>query len=180
VVRGDTTAVDDLLTLLLPRLLRRLRRVPPGIDPHVLAEAAEDAALDYIAHPGVFDPARGTPLDGFLFQAAWRNVQNVMRADASRRERETHYARGLELTRSSRAGAQQRLRLGISLMLAGAANESERQAVRLLLRGERRTLLYAVALGLCHLPVAEQARQVKRFKDRILAYARRRIKKLGS
>jgi hypothetical protein len=49
-----------------------------------------------------------------------------------------------------------------------ACTEAERRVLELMLAGERNTAAYALALGNTGLPAAEQEREVKRAKDRIM------------
>jgi hypothetical protein len=144
----------------------------------VLAQAAEDAVLDYLANPGAFDPTMGVPLDRFLLPRAELNVLDVLRAEASRKERESRYA-GATAPRALNSAGRPRWRapVAVSAILAAAANEIDRAGLRLMLEGERRTHIFAAALGLSHLPKPQQAVEVKRFKDRMLAALRRRFKK---
>jgi hypothetical protein len=178
VLRGEISACAELLERMLKRLHHLLRRKYAARDPHVLAQAAEDAVLDYLAQPGVFDPTKGVPLDRFLLPRAERNVQDILRAEASRKDRETRYSGATAPRALNSAGRTRwRARVSVSAILAAAANETDREGLRLMLEGEHQTVVFARALGLSHLPKPEQAREVKRFKDRMLAALRRRFKR---
>jgi hypothetical protein len=57
--------------------------------------------------------------------------------------------------------------------MRGACDAVEWKVVQLMADGERRSPTYAALLGLGHLPAAEQAREVKRVKDRLQKRLRR-------
>ena len=49
----------------------------------------------------------------------------------------------------------------------GQCDDKEKQALELLLAGERSTAVYAAALGISEKPFPEQEREVKKVKDRL-------------
>ncbi len=60
-------------------------------------------------------------------------------------------------------------------ILSVAVTDAEREAVRCWLKGERHSATLAAALHVEHLPVPDQRRMVKQFKDRILKRLRRTL-----
>lgn len=171
IVHKDRAAWEALARRALPVLHRQLRSAFRGADDDVLWDAAEDAFMDYARSPQKqnFDPSSVESLDRFLYRAAWRNVANSLRNDVRRRRREARYAGeaapqktpGTLTERSVRIGAEMTRRI-----LAGSLDNTERGALGLWLHGERRTEPLAQALGAGTLPVRQQRREVKRFKDR--------------
>lgn len=174
---GDLAALDALAAALLPSLAERLRRRFPRIDEQLLNDAAEDALIDLAGRPERFDPERGVPLDDYLFGAAWRNAADRLRSEGRRRLREAEYARqqGDEFLRPEMDAAEAQHDLDAVLAVLGRAeaSEAERQALRLLLEGERSSEVWAHVLGLSGLPPEARRRQVKRLKDRLLKRLRR-------
>lgn len=172
-VDGDQAAVDELVTALLPVLHRRLRRAFPSVPADLAADAATDAILDYVRSPGRFDRNRGVALEQFLYRAGWRNLADAVDSERRRQLREHNYAssplslRNDDDDRADLEGDEIEDELE-HRVLAAARNDAERRACRYLVAGERATSVIARALELLHLPTAEQRREVKRFKDRLL------------
>jgi hypothetical protein len=151
----------------VPALHRRLRRAFRTAPEAAIADAIDDAVVQYARRPSMFDPSHRVPLDAFLYQATWRNVTNALRADRRRREREAIFversALGRQIVQRSRddsKSTQHRLEL--------VASEIDRDAVILWLNGRRRTEALAKTLGLSSLSAAEQRAELKRFHDRML------------
>jgi CheY-like chemotaxis protein len=176
---GDGMAVAPLAAALLPELERRLRRRFPHGDGHLLAEAAEDAFLDYVRRPARFDPGRGVALEEYLFEVACRDVVDRQRSEGRRRVGETEYAR-VVFDQPIRAGVEHfEIRHDLEVLLSTLADEgvvagqTERRALRLLMEGERSPEVWARVLGVAGRPAEEQRREVKRLKDRLLRRLRR-------
>jgi RNA polymerase sigma-70 factor (ECF subfamily) len=141
------------------------------------------AFLDYCSRPHQFDERHGVPLDRFLHKASWRNVANILRSSARRRTREEESARahasaaveldpvvGNLLQREESAKLHQREEDLMNLL----QDPTDRQVLALRLQGERRTEAFADLLGVSHLPITAQRREVKRAKDRIDKILRRK------
>ena len=115
--------------------------------------------------------------------ASRRDLQNVLRGQAaptqsphlefcrtSRRRREVFGERRRPVVRLQIAETEsQALPDG---MLHGLS-DAERQVLELMRRRECWTAVFAAALGITALPIAEQRRQVKRIKDRLSSASRR-------
>lgn len=152
-------------------LQRRLQRVFPRTAADLIADAVEDALLEYARRPDRFDPSRDVPLERYLFTAASRNLINALDSERRRREREARcgevmLAAKLEATLDELEAVRElETKLESSVV---ASSKHERAAVHLWLAGERRTQALAEALALSHLTFHNQRVEVKRFKDRIL------------
>jgi RNA polymerase sigma-70 factor, ECF subfamily len=171
VLQGDRLALDLLVEEILHSLLRDLRRAFHRVPFDLIVDAAEDALLDYAAHPDRFDVARQVPLAWFLRYAAIRNLRNLMRAEERRHAREAKYARDLTIIRPTRFSSTAHGpidHLMRARVLAVAHDDGERRALLRWLDGVRATSAFADALGITHLSPDEQRREVKRFKDRLL------------
>jgi hypothetical protein len=177
ILGGSAAALDTLATLMLRPMVRMLGAGFPRACNDLLATAAEDAILDYGNRPQRFDPCRAVPIDRYLLFAARRNLLNLLQAEERRLLREGAYAkqeaqtyRPTWFTRISRDTNRFRLQI-----LAIATDRLERRAIVLWLNGGSTTEELAAALKLSHLPIPEQRKEVKRFKDRIVARCRRHI-----
>lgn len=171
VVHKDRAAWEALAKRALPLLHRLLRSAFRRADDDVLWDAAEDAFMDYArsSERQNFDPSSVESLDRFLYRAAWRNVANSLRNDLRRRRREARYAEEAARQKTPGTLTERSVRIGAEMIrriLEGALDNTERGALGLWLHGERRTASLARALGVDALPVRQQRREVKRFKDR--------------
>jgi len=151
-------------------------RVPPAT-PDEVATAAEIAVLAVIKRPERYDPAR-LPLPAYLLMIARRKLKTAQTA-----ERRHHKSRIPWDSVEDRLPAQNEdgeddgpsfdapeLRAVIA-----AFTPAERRALDLQRGGERRTAVFADALGIADRPAAEQEAEVKRVKDRILKRLRRAV-----
>jgi hypothetical protein len=170
-VNGDQTVLTVIADNVLPTIRRRLRRAFRSASQGSIEDATEDAFVQYALGPVEFDASRGVPLEYYLYQAAARNVIDLLRAEDNRRAREAAYASWLSL-RASAALARERdqhLRVSLAATIRNfGAGEAERKAFSLWIEGKGGTEPLAIALGLNHLPIAAQRQEVKRFKDRVL------------
>jgi hypothetical protein len=138
--------------------------------------------LSYNDHPARYDPAL-SPLRGYLMMAAYRDFQNAW----SKERRHTRLQMSLsdeafrDLDIPDRGQDLDILLTNISAekwVQAGQAaftDPIDRQIMLLMANGVRSTERYARVLGILALPRDEQARQVKRVKDRIT----KRLRRLG-
>ena len=180
---GDRTASDELAELLLDPLVERISRQFPRADEHWHCQAVADALLDYCARPHQFDEGRGVPLAPFLLMTCRRNMLNLLRGEARRRTREGQAAQmsatssveldpvaGNLLQQEESAQLHQQEEDCMNLL----QDPQDQQILALRLRGERRTVAFAAILGISHLPIEAQRREVKRAKDRIDKILRRK------
>ena len=177
---GDRRGLEEAFELFDRDLVRRLSSRPRfrGVDPQVIEDGVFDAIFEYVQKPGAFDPSSGRTPDRHVEMAAERNVSNARRGDTRRRRREReaaarraecegpvelHSPAGIALTKEDeerRVREHQRL-------LALLPDPADRRVLALRMSGERKTASFAEALGVGHLPVERQRREVKRAKDRI-------------
>jgi DNA-directed RNA polymerase specialized sigma24 family protein len=167
---------EDWNALMLFDLTRRIARQFPRADAHGHAQAVHDALLDYGARPQAFDAGRGVPLLAFLLMTCRRNMLNLLRGDARRRRYEGQYAQmcaDVAVALDPAAGnlLQQeedaQLHQQEDACMNRLQDPQDQQILALRLQGERRTEAFAAILGITHLAMAEQRREVKRAKDRI-------------
>jgi RNA polymerase sigma-70 factor (ECF subfamily) len=188
----DPVAPSDVAMAYLEPLARWLARLNPRLDPSECYTAAEDAIVSLLTHPESYNSA-GMPLEAYLRMAAKRDLQNARRSEGRHAGRRADWgavelsasmgkhlmdvdsdpARILELQEMIEEIVRKRPRIPAAA-LAGLT-PGEVQALSLVECGERRTEMYAVALGITHLPPEQQRVEVKRVKDRMKV----RLKRAG-
>jgi RNA polymerase sigma-70 factor, ECF subfamily len=178
---GDRTASEELAGLILEPLVDAISRRFPHTDEQTVWDGVVDALLDYCARPHQFDEGRGVPLDRFLSMASWHNVANLLRGETRRRAREeaaksdTQSAVELDPTAGNILQQEEtrELQRRQEDVMQRLSDPRDRQILALRLQGERRTDAFAEILGISHLPIEAQRREVKRAKDRIDKILRR-------
>ncbi|HEX5502911.1 MAG TPA: sigma factor [Thermomicrobiales bacterium] len=175
---GDPVAPADLAAAYLDHLARwLLARNPLVRDPHFHDEAAEDALLNLIKHPGSYDPAR-LGLTAYLHMSARGDLLNLLSKERRHRARRADLAAvelspvvGKELWDTANDPARIVERQADAAAPPGPTLPdltAEEEAVLALMRDrERHNDAYARVLGLADRPIAEQRREVKRVKDRL-------------
>jgi len=187
---NDPTASAELAETFLPLLVTHLKLQFPMPTPiELLNDAAEDALINYIRNPASFDPSK-RGLKGFLEMSARGDVLNALAKSQRRRNRETGLDAveetsepGNELVDPKLEGFEPLVLEEIGLTVeqlrtevAGVLQEpTDRAFLNLILRGERSTAAFAQVIGLQDRPFPEQAKAVKRHKDRIM----KRLRRLG-
>lgn len=184
-VANDPLAPSDLAVAYLDHLTVWLSTRNPGVDPSVCATAAEDAILALIKNPASYNPDK-LSLTAYLHMSAAGDLKNMLAAEyrlAGRRasleavEHSTEFGKllgdesydpqavviGIE-TVQERIGARDAITAGVRSKLSSV----EKRALDLMSQGERRTEIYAAALGIEHLAFDEQRKEVKRVKDRLI------------
>jgi RNA polymerase sigma-70 factor, ECF subfamily len=179
---GDRIASEEVVTLLLASLTQEVSAQFRQTDQHIIWDGVIDAMLDYCTRPQQFDAERGVSLKHFLRLAARRNVMNRLRGEQRRKVREeaaghTWAASSVELDPAAgnllqKEESTQRQRQQTALTNA-LQNPNDQQLLALRLQGVRRTEAFAEILGITHLPIETQRREVKRAKDRIDKMLRR-------
>lgn len=182
---GDPVAPAELAVAYLDPLTEWLAARNPGLaDPHLCATAAEDALLALIKNPRSYDPQRQT-LEVYLRMSAQGDLRNLLARERRHRGRSA----SMEVVElSSVRGKYLRDDAGDPALLieheAEPAQEvavppgltaAEERALALMRDGERKTVAYAAALDIAHLPMEDQRREVKRVKDRL----KKRIERSG-
>jgi RNA polymerase sigma-70 factor, ECF subfamily len=181
-LNGDRVASEELCQHVLDTLFAKMTGKFPGKDDQVIFDGVIEAVLDYCERPQQFDVNRRIALESFLATAAWRNISNLLRGEHRRKAREK--TAGSEKSEASvvlgtSAGndLQERQRQTdekIATLLAALENPMDRAVLSLRLEGERSTAAFARILNVTHLPPHEQRAEVKRHKDRIMNYLRRK------
>ncbi len=177
----DPVATADIFEIAAPILERYLcyqfPSIGPGVDPDIYTLATYDALTDYFKNPRKYDSSL-SGLMTYLRLAAKRDLQNLLR-------KESRHARGrisldsVEFNRSDGNDLSQTIADDIdaerlSEELTKNMTPAERDVFFLMVEGERSTEAAAVALGIEHLPDRDQAREVKKVKDRIKKRIQRR------
>ena len=178
----DPVATEEFFTTATPELERRLRARFPnlaaGVDPDIYVSAVYEALTDYFKNPGRYDPTR-SGLMTYLSMASKRDLQNLLRKE-SRHVSGRISLESVELNRSDGNDVQERIAEDldgqriVSNLKRGMTSD-ERAVFTLMLEGERSTRVAAEALNIGHLAPRDQAREVKRVKDRI----KKRIQRSG-
>lgn len=182
-LNGDTTASNDLVSTYLDDVADWLATRYSGEHPNDCSTAAEDAILDFIRRPTTYDPERQT-LKTYLRMSADGDMRNLLRSERRHgkrrvnldlidptvksrlRDEEADPAHLLE-RRAEDEEKSARLRSLIPDWLAAGLTAEEVHVLGLMRMKERRTTVYAAALGILHLPFEEQQRKVKQVKDRL-------------
>lgn len=184
-LKKDPIAPSELVENYIKPLVLTLGRQFPNLDdPHFVHDAAVDALLNYAQHPERFNPEKGT-LSSYLLMSARGDLMNRLKSEGRRRQREVHI-KDVELQPDLwNISLEERGNIELPLGLSMADIESQveeiitdpidRKLLELMLDGERQTRCYAEVLGITHLRMDEQRRQVKRAKDRLI----KRLQRLG-
>jgi hypothetical protein len=171
---GEDDAREQLLVRALPELERRLQLRFRRASRDLVVNAVEDALLDYMSDPGRFDMTRDVPLGAFILRAASRNLINSLASERRRHDREGRYASDAAAMMARYEPSDGPDLSKITLSPDDVSSDgAERQAFELWRGGERRTEAFARVLGLADRSPVVQAREVKRFKDRLIKRIRR-------
>jgi len=182
----DATASRDVVLAYLGPLTTFLRGIAaPWTDSTFVHDAAVEALMNYVVRPTRFDPSR-LDLAAWLKMAAKGDFFNLLRREAKHHR---NRAGPVELgaVAGNDAGAASALDRLVGEEAADAAqadadrtwSDEERECLRLIRDGERRTAVFASALGLAGLAPADQERRVKQVKDRVKRRLARRGKTDG-
>lgn len=179
---GDRVASEALARCLLPHLIADVGRAFPRADEQLVADGVTDALLDYAERPAQVDTGRGVPLDRFLAVASRRNVDNLLRGERRRKAREREVGsrkREADVAQDPAAGNTRQEDLEAiaarrAAMDAALASSTDREVLGLILDGVKDTAKFARVMRLSHLPPPEQRKAVRRHKDRITRFLRRK------
>jgi hypothetical protein len=181
-LHGDRVAAEELARLLLPRLVGEVARRFPRTDEQIVSDGVIDAVMDYCACPEQFDAGKDVPLERFLANAAWRNVSNLLVGERRRKRREKRaggekHEADVALdpsARNIRREEQEQLDQRRAAILEGLDDPKDKEIMTLVLQGVKDTATYAPLLDVAHLPIRQQRAEVKRRKDRITRFLRRK------
>jgi hypothetical protein len=121
-------------------------------------------------------------IDRLLASASWRNVANLRRGEKSRKAREREVGtkrKELDVALDPVAGNiqredRQRRQALLTAMFDALSDTRDREILRLRSQGEKRTSEYARILGIEQLSITEQEKEVKKHKDRIMKFLKRK------
>ena len=174
----DPTAVADICRAYLQPLLTWLGNKYPHLDSDLRQTAAHDALIAYVQAPRSYDPVR-SELGAYLRMAARGDLLNLCKRESKHRKGRVEFAlvedvgedgnlSGEENPSSQLETAEEaERRRDIVQGFMDGFSEAEQRVLELMLAGERKSAVYATALGLAVLPADEQEREVKKVKDRI-------------
>jgi hypothetical protein len=177
---GDPTAPHAVMKCMYEPLVHRLARANPmiwRIDASLVIDVVVDALRSYIKRPRQFRPERGNLFD-YLTMSAQGDLRNALarlRREQARvipfdpvvHDRAAGNIETEGLTEGELAAEYRALREAVQHVRQKLQNDCERKVLDLILDEERRTSVFARALGIQHMPPAQQQREVKRVKDRI-------------
>jgi hypothetical protein len=178
ILQGDVTAPARIAEFFLPLLVARL--TSKKIDQEIVDTAAADALLSYFKNPAQYDAGK-LPLKKFLLMSARGDLKNML----ARREKEVErfgFTESVELGPSGSEQCDDRIKDQITAILNMLDNPTDKQIASLMAEGVRETGAYAAVLGISDSSPREQAKIVKRNKDRLLKLLQRshkEIKKAG-
>lgn len=174
---GDVTAPSRMAELLLPALKRRF--VGRGdLDWPDIESIIGESITKYVLGPERYDPSR-SPLLAYLYRDVRGDILNAIEKRRRRREEELEQpevehqaARGNPTLEDEVLDRLDPLDLPpeqVEAVLAevGQLSTEDREFLCLRASGVRSTHAYAAVLGITHLPVQRQRREVKRVKDRL-------------
>jgi hypothetical protein len=176
----DPTASHDLVDAFLEPLSAWLTQTNRRA-PHEFCEEAAGAALVALIHnPRSFSPDLQS-LDAYLRMSAQGDLKNLLARERKHFQGRVPWERvehlpdpGKYLGRADDPAwpllAAEQLRQAddaVPPAVWEGLSDTEKEGLRLLLRKERKTAVYARACGFAHLPLAEQRKAVKRLKDRL-------------
>jgi DNA-directed RNA polymerase specialized sigma24 family protein len=170
----DVTAPARIAEFFLPLIINRLKS--KKIDQEIVDTAVADALLSYFKNPAQYDPSK-LPLGKFLLMSARGDLKNML----SRREKEVErfgFTESVELGSSSSEQTVEKTKDKLPAILNVLENETDKQIVSLMAEGVRETAAYAAVLGISNVPPQEQAKIVKRNKDRVIKLLQRSRKKI--
>lgn len=168
---GDPTATAELAETVGDVLFRKLQMKYPRQDPDLVRDAAWDAIRGYMEQPGAFDPSK-RGLIGYLQMAAEGDLLNAM-AKVRRRRRREDLVDPVELALLGGKKGQEELEARMDAARFGPQlarlfpDRADREAIELIVEGERSMAAFVEVWGFGKLPVEQQRKEVKRGKDRL-------------
>lgn len=187
----EVTAFADLARLFLNDLTDWLVRSNSCSVPEDLCEeAAADALVALVKSPASFDPERGKRMSAYLRMSAQGDLRNTLQRQAHRHAKEIPLE---DVELSPQAGKylgtdedplltleiREEYEKADKTIVAPARqglSEAHSRALDLLLQGEKKTAIFADALGLKHLPPEVQQDEVNRVKNMLKKRIKRKKK----
>jgi hypothetical protein len=148
---------------------------------HLIYDAEVDAFLDVWTRPDKIDPGRAPAPEADLLYAARCNVSSAITSERRLKARERQFARNNPEIRVALDPAAQntlqedgrRLAADLEEILT-ALNSRDRQIFQMSLDGVRNAGAFAKLLHIEHLPLDQQRQQIKRHKNRIRGFLKRK------
>jgi CheY-like chemotaxis protein len=174
ILRGSLSARELLTTILLRKLVPRLRRRFGGQCSEMASDAVTDAIIQHLRDPAAFDPVRHGAIEGFIWMHARRNLSNALRSTRRHAVRTAEYARlhAVHVGRRYVTGIADHHRV-ILQSLDWEQDGRVRAALREWLAGEHGSSPWLTIPSLTHLAPMETRREIKRQKDRFIARVKR-------
>lgn len=177
---NDPTATARIAEAFWQVLEHRLSRGFPSLDdPHLIQTAISDALVGYFQRPTQFDPTR-LDLCSYLYMSARGDLLNALKRNTVEKRRLVSIAAHVEVEDDAAetgvdVAAPYDLEEEVLTRLSPVSirldvlfpDAVDRELVDLMLAGERDTLRFASVLGIEGLATDEQAKTVKRHKDRL-------------
>lgn len=185
----EPDAPSLFIELLLDPLTAALEtRFPHLPDPDLIIDVVTDTLFRFVQAPGRYQPARGD-LWQYLYRDAYGDVLNSLAKEQRRYAKEIAFDLvAHDLPDGNNIEEEVAQQLDFTSLLGGKDAQTflkqlrtvipdphEWQVALLMFQGERRTNVFAAALGIEHLPITAQRIQVKQTKDRL----RLRLKRYG-
>jgi RNA polymerase sigma-70 factor (ECF subfamily) len=170
-LKGDVTAPARVAEFFLPILSRKLAARSKNVHPNMIDTAVADTLLDYLKRPEKFDPNKLT-LGKFLLMSADRDLKNYLASRTKEVER-WGFTENVEVKGAAAEHRSEPIDEKLKRILNTVENETDRKLVSLMAEGIRKTQPYAAVLQITHLSQSEQAKVVKRHKDRLLKVLQR-------
>ena len=174
----NPVAVADVCRAYLNPLIEWIAVKFASVDPHFRVTAVHDALMTYVQNPGTYDPKR-RDLALYLRMAARWDLVNLLKRESKHHQSRVDWAvvedeeadgniSGADDPSAQllRAEETQRWQDFLATVVANFS-EDERRVFELMLAGERHSEVFAQALGIEALQMAEQEREIKKVKDRI-------------
>ncbi len=178
--RNDPIAFAELADALYSSLVQTVcKRVGAHADPVLVEEAVGQALLDYHDRPASYNPER-SGLRSYLVMAAHRDYLNAaakeQRAQAHQISLFDPALQGYDIV-DEREEVESHVQAGELLAMIDDIfpDAGERRIVTLILNKVQAQAPYVQVLGIAHLPVEEQRKQVQLVKNRLTRRLRRRL-----
>jgi hypothetical protein len=174
----DPVGPADFAAAFLQPLIAWLQTAHSSADPMACAEAAGEAIVGFLNNPARYDPQR-LGVEAFLRMAAQRDLRNLLRKERRHQKNRRNWnvveqapEDGKYLRRDDDPSLplqieETRQQQALPVAVRQQLTEVEERVWEQMQQGERRNSVFAIILGITHLPDGEQRREVKRVKDRL-------------
>lgn len=170
---GDVTAPAEIAELFLPEVTAYLsRRFPNLTDPHWIDIAVTDALMNYFLRPEQFNPGKASLINYLKFASRY-DLYNLLRREKSLPDSVELEAAEMEYRagQDDDPGVEEQIIQKYSTTWAQICHllpePEDQEFLLMMMDGIRETAAYALLLKITDLPEDEQAKVVKRNKDRI-------------